>query len=237
MSAILRTKVRHLLFDGYSDALLEAASNFYPSQVSQSKFGWFYGRNNTSNDGLYRIFTGQSDKGLKFGLLDTWNGEKSLGKWPPGDTCRSLERTSASDFQPPFFLASNRHFLDYLSKDRVQMPEPSMRIFLGDLCRAFDLQLKEEEPISYGGLLGYRYRADANVFNYSLPENKCFCQHGCVPLDYRQVFQLDNGNKLYFFLADVHRAVSTIWAFVPKDLPSLCHFHIFCTPTLVYVTK
>ena len=173
MSAILRNKVRNLLFDGYHDSLLEAASNFYPTQVSQTKFGWFYGRNNTSTDGLYRIFTGQSD-GKKLGLIDMWNGEKNLSKWQRGETCRSLKHASAGDFQPPFFLTTNSHLLDYFASGQTEeAPASTMRIFMGDMCRTFDLEL--QKAINYNSLSGYRYRASPNLFNYSLAQNQCYC--------------------------------------------------------------
>lgn len=175
MSAILRNKVRSLLFEGYNDSLLEAASNFYPTQVSQTKFGWFFGRNNTSTDGVYRIFTGQDTNyfGKRIGLIDTWNGESTLARWQFGEKCRSLVHVSAGDLQPPFFLQANYALLNYFSQAPANEPMPSLRLFIGDMCRVFELE--PTGPVTYKNVPAFRYRAAPGLFNYSLLDNQCYC--------------------------------------------------------------
>ena len=173
IDVILRNNVRHLLFDGYNDTFLEAASKLYPNKVSQTKFGWFFGRNNTSTDGVYRIFTGQGDHlGQTMGLIDTWNEDKVLKKWLFGEKCSSLADTFAGDLQPPFFVRNNHRLLNYFDNIPPE-PMPSLRMFFGDMCRAFDLE--PEKPVSYKNLSAFRYRASVDQFNYSLEENRCYC--------------------------------------------------------------
>ena len=173
-----KTKVRDLLFDGYDDVLLETAQSFYPNQNIQSKFGWLYSRNNSASDGLFRVFTGQKNFGHKFGLIDTWNLEKSNVKWKKGFKCRSFEGTTGGDFMPPFTLLKDKHLLNYFENDDDSKQPKTLRIFLADMCRAFDLEFKE--PITYKGTEGYRYHIGPKLFNYSFEENRCFCDKRSV---------------------------------------------------------
>lgn len=184
MTAILRHTVRELLFEGYNDTLLATASHFYPKQVKQDKFGWFFERNNTSSDNLYSVYTGQSlcEGGLgKLGLLHSWNGSSELTRWPAdvhqSGRCRSLEDTSAGDLHPPFFLQNGRRLLNFPTfGSSPQTPEKSsMRMFLGDMCRSFELDYKQPVSFEGGKLEGYRYRGGPNLFNYSLEQNQCYC--------------------------------------------------------------
>lgn len=180
MTVILRHSVRELLFDGYNDTLLATASHFYPKQVKQDKFGWFFERNNTSSDNLYSVYTGQSscDGGLKkLGLLHSWNGSSELTRWPKDQNgrCRSLDDTSAGDLHPPFFLQNGRRLLDFPIFPSSQTPEKSsMRMFLGDMCRSFELDYKQSVRFQ-DKLDGYRYHGGPDLFNYSLEQNHCYC--------------------------------------------------------------
>ncbi|KAI2804845.1 hypothetical protein BLOT_003833 [Blomia tropicalis] len=195
MRAILRHRVSDLLFNGYHDSLLVSASNFYPTQVTQTKFGWFYDRNDTSSDGWYRIFTGMQDH-TKLGLINTWEGDEELTKWKEGHKCRSFEMVSAGDLQPPFITRTNRHFLQYLDGNTREDPLPPLRMFIGDMCRVFEL-----EPTIATNVMGMptqRYRANPMQFNYSLVENQCYCQMAkCPPNGLYHVGVCAKGSPIY----------------------------------------
>lgn len=191
MTAVLRHSVRELLFEGYNDTLLATASHFYPKQVKQDKFGWFFERNATSSDHLYSVFTGQStcDGGLrKLGLLHAWNGSRELTRWPETEDggsgggrrrCRSMEDTSAGDLHPPFFLQEGRKLLELFGTASPQRPppKPSMKMLLGDMCRSFELDYKQ--AVSFQDRLeAFRYRGGPRLFNYSIEQNRCYCSSG-----------------------------------------------------------
>ncbi|OTF81154.1 replication factor C subunit 5-like protein [Euroglyphus maynei] len=179
MSFILKHKIRHLLFEGYEDDLLTTASSFYPGEVSQTKFGWLFEKNNTSSEGLFRVYTGQLDSGRKVGLIDTWNNEKENIKWKTGKKCRSFEQTTTGDLQPPFFMRENYHLLQYFGQENLLKPMPNIRMFIADICRSFDLDYLE--TIEYDRLRRYRYQMGPMTFNYTLEENRCYCNKSCPP--------------------------------------------------------
>jgi hypothetical protein len=146
--------VRELLFEGYSEILLEAGKELFP-ETPYTKFGWFYPKNNTSSDGTFRIFTGEKDVN-RLGLMDSWNYEHINKKWF-GKECERIDDSSAGDFQPPY-----------------KNPKPkSIKIFIADICRSLSLDLLQE--IDYKGIKCDRYWANPSLFNYSLNENKCYC--------------------------------------------------------------
>lgn len=151
--------IRQLMFDGYTDALIQESYllNFDDISIPFDKFGWFYGRNDTSSDGRYEIFTGKSS--LKdMGLMHAWNGSVELKHFY--GKCNSLGRTGA-DFQPPF-----------------QTPTPhSIRIFVGDICRP--LTLFFDRPVTTQGVISNRYVADGRTFDYAMDQNRCYCRGSC----------------------------------------------------------
>lgn len=173
MKFFLRHKVRDLLFDGYEDQFLKTASQFYPDQIAQTKFGWFYGRNNTSSDGVFRIFTGKIDF-TKLGLLESWNGHSfNRQSSMNGSKCQTFNHTSAGDLQPPFFLFNNYRLLNFVAQRTTNNQRPFVRMFNADMCRT--MELKYEKPEIFKNILSYRYNAGGDQFNYSLEENKCYC--------------------------------------------------------------
>ncbi|XP_054168300.1 protein croquemort-like [Oppia nitens] len=156
-----RNTVRQLLFDGYEEVLLEAAKDFFP-ETPFTRFGWYYMRNNTSTDGIYRIFTGE--KGInRLGLMDSWNNHKINNKWF-GSQCEKIEGISGGDFQPPYRLHPKPKNIDF---------------FAGDMCRPITLDFTEE--VDYNNIKCDRYMATSALFNYNLPENQCYCHTSSCP--------------------------------------------------------
>lgn len=179
----MKHKIRQLLFEGYEDDLLTTASSFYPGEVAQTRFGWLYQKNNTSSDGLFRVYTGQLDSGRKLGLIDTWNNENENIKWKVGEKCRSFDHTTTGDLQPPFFLRENYHLLQYFGQQNLLKPLPSIRMFIADICRSFDLEYMETIE-TMDQIHRYRYRMGPSTFNYtSSNDNHCYCKNNksCPP--------------------------------------------------------
>lgn len=151
--------IRQLMFDGYTDALIQESYllNFDGVTIPFDRFGWFHGKNNTSSDGRFEIFTGKSNLNT-MGQLYSWNGSVELKHFY--GKCKSLTRTGV-DFQPAF-----------------QDPTPaSIRIFVADICRP--LTLFFERQVKRNGVTSNRYVADGRTFDYSMDENRCYCRGSC----------------------------------------------------------
>jgi scavenger receptor class B protein 1 len=154
-----RHTVSELLFEGYSDKLITAAKRFFP--VPYDKFGWFYGRNDTSSDGNFTISTGKSLVS-SLGKLNAWNNHSQL--WMYRNSCMSLDDVSAGDFQRPLELTTPSY----------------IKIYVGDICRP--LKLNYERSLNTNGFRSNRYTADDSLFDYYFEENRCFCpSRGCPP--------------------------------------------------------
>lgn len=145
--------IRELTFEGYTDTLIEEASKLHGMNVPFDHFGWFYKRNDTSSDGRHEVFTGK-DKVSNIGKMHSWNGYEALQNFR--DECNSLQGVS-TDFQAPF----------------SDVPPTIVKIFVGDICRP--LKLKFQTQVETKGVTFNRYSLDQSTFDYSLPENRCFC--------------------------------------------------------------
>ena len=93
---------RQLLFDGYEDQILSEGKGVI--DIPYDKFGWFYGRNGTSTDGIYEMRTGEDDLS-SLGRLLSWNNQTEL---PFREECASLDGVSAGDFHPPILIQCMR---------------------------------------------------------------------------------------------------------------------------------
>ncbi|KAJ1519336.1 hypothetical protein ONE63_004634 [Megalurothrips usitatus] len=75
-SFAVRKSVRELLFEGYSDPLLEVAAELKKItniSIPFDKFGWFYSRNMSATyDGIFNMYTGQQNMS-NLGNLYSWN--------------------------------------------------------------------------------------------------------------------------------------------------------------------
>ncbi|RWS28746.1 Protein croquemort-like protein [Leptotrombidium deliense] len=149
--------VRQLLFDGYHDEYSYVGKQL-GVETPFDKFGWFYEKNNTASDGLYRIFSGEAQTVHKFGLLDTWNYKNILDVWNNSE-CNRIDRSTTGDFSPPFTI-----------------PKPKIfHLFVADFCRSFPLTLMKE--VYSHGLKLDRYWISDKAFDYSLKENVCYCNN------------------------------------------------------------
>lgn len=113
----VKNSVQELLFDGVASYMMEAAEDIGVS-VPFDKFGWFYKKNNTAFDGMYRIFSGQANTMDKLGLMDTWNDQSEINYWK-GQPCTRIDRSSPGDLRPPFFSKRPDH----------------IHVFAADICR------------------------------------------------------------------------------------------------------
>ncbi|XP_077864537.1 lysosome membrane protein 2-like [Saccoglossus kowalevskii] len=64
---------------GYQDPTLKLLKGLAPDQVPSDVFGIFMNKNN-SNDGVYTVFTGETDI-KKLNQIDMWNGIRKLSHW------------------------------------------------------------------------------------------------------------------------------------------------------------
>ena len=158
-------KVREFLFEGYNDPLLEAASKLEDIGIKipgvTSKFGFFYGRNDSwYADGVTNIHTGA-------------DGIENLGR------IGAVNYTDHSQFfygQCGKYQGSVDFFPPYLGT------RPKEYIFNPDLCRTLELTSTGETEKIYG-TSGNIYIQDANLFANSTinPDNKCFEHNGQIP--------------------------------------------------------
>jgi len=151
-------KVSEFLFEGYDDPLLGAASKLEAVGIKipgvTSKFGFFYGRNDSwFADGVTNIHTG-SDGIENLGRIGAVNYtdhsqffEGSCGQY-----------NGSVDFFPPYLGTRHKEYA-----------------FNVDLCRTLELTSTGETEKFYG-TSGNVYVQDANLFANSTvnPDNKCF---------------------------------------------------------------
>ncbi|CAB0020602.1 unnamed protein product [Nesidiocoris tenuis] len=176
----VKKPVGELLFDGYSDPLLETASKlpaFSGLEVPFDKFGWFYmvsifrvlqgktrilrTRNgSTEFDGLFNMDTGENGV-EEFGILRRWNYYNSTGFY---DGNCGLVNGSAGELFPPNVKISK-----------------GVEMFSPDLCRS--IKLNYVEDVKLHGLKGLKFAGDETTFdNGTLDEsNSCFCSGDCSP--------------------------------------------------------
>lgn len=173
ISLFVKHKARELLYEGYEDKLLSTASSLYPNQVKSNKFGWLLDKNNT-DDGQYEVYTGKLKNGKDLGLVHSWNHQQKLTEWSDQEKCSSLTNTITGDLQPPFFIEQNYLLADYFHDDNLLTPPATIRLLMGDMCRAMDLEFNQ--TIQIDNITAYRYYLASNEFDYSTNTNKCYCQ-------------------------------------------------------------
>src|SRR2546422_478115 len=105
MRVILNHTVDELLFKGYEDSLLIVGMHLGLSPFRH--FGWMYGKNDTSSDGKYRIFTGEGETQAQIGFLDTWKDKPVMNVWQ-GKECNTIHDSSPGDLRPPLFDSKPR---------------------------------------------------------------------------------------------------------------------------------
>ncbi|XP_055540735.1 protein croquemort-like [Wyeomyia smithii] len=148
--------VQELLFDGFSDTLLEVLKTLNDTvRIPFDKFGWFVNRNlSETYDGSFTMNTGE-DSLENTGLLTLWNGASHTGMYK--GSCGDVRGTTG-ELWP--VMHSNK---------------TNVTIFASDVCRSLTLQYGEEVIIN--DVEGAKYVGDERVFDNGLKyaEAACWC--------------------------------------------------------------
>ncbi|CAG9862241.1 unnamed protein product [Phyllotreta striolata] len=177
--------VGEVLFDGYSDTLLTSAAKMSLLPKGMDKFGWFYGRNGSSDfDGIFNMKTGVDGD---LGVLEKWKFADHTGFYP--DQCGEFKGASAGDFFPR-----------KLTKNSV------IKMFTSDLCRYMELEFYEEVVIN--NIVGYKFIAGEKFLDNGtkIPENKCFCDGDCMPSGALNVSNCRHGSPAFVSLPHFYKA-------------------------------
>jgi len=160
-SAFIEVSVGDLLFAGYKDPMITTICDhkFIRSICRASnipeRIGLFYNQNNT-DDGLYEIDTGKSNVNNLARVYSWKNMTGNLSdKYWYGPSARMINGTDAELFQPNLFSALK------------------LDIFLGQLCRSFELE--------FGGfsqshdVTGFRYHMAESMNDVTTQKAVGFC--------------------------------------------------------------
>lgn len=168
--ALFQTRtVDELIFKGYEDKILSILANLtIPGfSIPFTKFGWFYGRNNSETyDGNFTMFTGTNDIEL-LGIMDLWNGEPYTKDY--SGNCAYVNGTSG-ELWPP---------VD--KYDRIT-------IFSSDVCSSLYLDYRPEE-IVINGLKGKKFVGTDYTFDNGTKyeEQACFKGVRVIPSGARDI--------------------------------------------------
>ncbi|XP_076069936.1 lysosome membrane protein 2-like [Oratosquilla oratoria] len=144
--------VGELLFKGYDEPLLSEISKYTKDPMHLSgKFGFFYMRNN-SNDGVYKVFSGQLGMDNYQNIVE-WRGMSKLDFWK-NEYCNSINGTEGSQYPPG------------LSRSR------NLKIYTSELCRT--IVAEYEKDVHHGDITLYRYVLPDWLLA-DTEENKCYC--------------------------------------------------------------
>jgi len=154
------TTVRELLFEGYEDTLVSAASSFsFLAEADiPNRVGFFYGRNESVGlDGIYNVHINLDDE---YGRLKNWNYNNRTTFFE--DSCGEIYG-SAGEFYPR-----------YAKPDHITY-------FATDMCRGWQFDFERNHTIK--GIPTYKYSAGKEMFDNGtlLKENKCYCKGNCRP--------------------------------------------------------
>uniref|UniRef100_A0A0A9ZAI4 Protein croquemort n=2 Tax=Lygus hesperus TaxID=30085 RepID=A0A0A9ZAI4_LYGHE len=184
--------VQELMFDGYSDNLLnifQKLKNIIKIKIPFDKFGWFYQRNNSATyDGTFNMNTGASTL-RELGDIQRWNF-RGNGNVYTGQCDRV--HGSTGELWPSNSASQNR-----------------ITIFASDMCSSFSLShagTSEVEGVTTSVHDGDALTLDNGELSY---DNKCYCSpsSGCPPTGARNVAKCRFGAPAYisfphFYLAD-----------------------------------
>ena len=121
---IIQKPAKQWLFEGINDSLLNFINKINPKLSPYDKFGWFYGRNESSTyDGLFNVKTG-SDDIHNLGVINKWNNEHQTEFF---DGNCGVVQGSTSELFPP-----------------LKNSQGDLNLFISDFCR-LDLNLSKTE--------------------------------------------------------------------------------------------
>jgi hypothetical protein len=162
---VMRTTARSLL-EGRKVEMLEAiqgladrfgAGTLVPPGPPQNIFGIAYIQNQLVDN--YELWTGVGKTRDKFAEVAKFRGKDRLDVW--SGKCNAITGTNGE-----------------LHKPFVKVGQP-LRIFLGPICRSFNLDPASEGPVlTKSGLMALEYELTGRLFQGSRtnPSNKCFCK-------------------------------------------------------------
>ncbi|XP_014253015.1 protein croquemort-like [Cimex lectularius] len=216
----IKKPVRKLLFDGYSDELLNIAEklkHIIKVKIPFDKFGWFYSRNNSADyDGVFSINTGM-DCLYRLGLLEDWNYNTHTDIY--SGICGQVSGTLGELW--PY---------DASKKEEIE-------IFANDICSSIKLKRNSTQTIQ--GVEGILFEGDETVFDNGqiVRENACYCSNSnfaCPPPGTRDISTCRYGAPAFisyphFYLGDkyYHKAVSGM-----KPDPQKHKFYIVLDKTM-----
>ncbi|GBM52552.1 Scavenger receptor class B member 1, partial [Araneus ventricosus] len=151
---IIQKSVKELVYEGYPDPIMKVARFVLPDIPYQDgRFSWLYGKNAT-NDGLFTVFTGETDPQMT-NIINRWNGQDKVTFWK-NDSCNMIKGTSVETGPP-----------------QPDVPE-SYTFFQSIFCRS--LTFNYTEDVSHYGVLTKRFKPTRNVFANGTenPDNYCF---------------------------------------------------------------
>ncbi|XP_073972730.1 protein croquemort-like [Rhodnius prolixus] len=204
--------VRELLFDGYSDELLNLTKKLeriLKIKIPFDKFGWFYNRNDSINyDGVFNMKTGAG--GLdSLGNIDRWNFNSTTTAYP--GPCGKVKGSSGELW--PINTAAKQH----------------AEIFVTDICSSLKLKEDGEDVINY--VKGSRFTADSLIFDNGIqdPNNMCYCSKlPCPATGARDISSCRYGAPAFISLPHFYLADPSYTANISGMFPSpeLHNFHI-----------
>lgn len=168
---------------GYEDNLLKAAkevlAKFHITLPFDDKFGLFY-KQNGSDDGLYKIFTGE-DTTDHFAQILAWNGNTTLPYW--SSTRARMVNGSDGTLYPPFVDTSRDYYL-----------------FSSDLCRSLVIQYSDTYTLKGIDLARFKVPREAFV-NTSYDSGFCTpdSRH-CIPSGLLNASACRDGAPIIFSL-------------------------------------
>ncbi|KAL3074196.1 hypothetical protein niasHS_015026 [Heterodera schachtii] len=203
-NVFISVSVDELLFSGYQDPLIsEICSNVLVKMMCKlanipDRIGLFYGQNNT-DDGQYAVDTGLNDPDL-LGRVYSFKGiegKLSDDHWY-GERARMINGTDAELFGPNL------------------MDAPKLQIFIGQLCRSFDLEVRQ--PAVTAGLPVFRYSQPDSALDIAVQRSQGFCNPnsplffnesvqpvGCAPSGLLDMSSCFPGSPPIFFSASHFR--------------------------------
>eukprot|EP00057_Strongylocentrotus_purpuratus_P027008 XP_011681482.1 PREDICTED: lysosome membrane protein 2 isoform X2 [Strongylocentrotus purpuratus] len=173
------THTVHEYIWGYKDAMLTRIKDLEPDLVSTDIFGFFAGKNN-SNDGVYTVYTGETDSKLT-NTIDNWQGMETLPYWttPQANMINGTDGT----YNHPFITKND-----------------TIYVFSSDICRSIYAVFEEETNTR--GVPTLRFSPPSYLFaNYTIyPPNIGFCtpdKAHCYPGGLLNISQCQFGAPIF----------------------------------------
>ncbi|GFR14321.1 scavenger receptor class B member 1 [Trichonephila clavata] len=183
---IHKKTIAELMFKGYFDKILFTNQKIYKTPYHDSKFAWFYHKNNT-DEGTFTVDTGKYDHS-QVNIIKTWKGQTKLNYWK-GDTCNALNCTNA-EVGPP-----------------VAEEQTTYTFFQPLACRTFTFEYEGDHTIF--GTKVKRFQNTPRLFGNlkDNPDNHCYITDKDLPSGVLDISSCQFNSPVYlsfphFYLAD-----------------------------------